>query len=77
MVLAILLAAGELVAQQRADPHTLRVGAVRGTLLLDGRLDEPMWAAADSIAQLTQIEPTQGATASGRTVVRVIASTSR
>src|SRR5512142_1354044 len=31
------------------------------------------WAAADSIADLTQVEPVQGGTPSGRTVVKVLA----
>ncbi len=57
---------------QQARP-SLRVGAVTGTISLDGRLDEPAWTATDSIAQLTQIEPNEGATAAGRTVVRVLA----
>ncbi len=52
---------------------TLRIGALGGSLRLDGRLDEPAWAAADSIANLTQIEPTEGIAPSGRTVVRVLA----
>jgi hypothetical protein len=41
-------------------------------LRLDGRLDERAWSAADSIADLTQIEPVEGATPAGRTVVRVL-----
>jgi hypothetical protein len=51
---------------------TLRVGRLTGSLRLDGRLDEPAWSAADSIADLTQTEPNEGATPSGRTVVRVL-----
>ena len=51
----------------------LRVGHLTGTLRLDGRLDEPAWAAADSIADLTQIEPVEGEAPSARTVVRVLA----
>ncbi|MBK7833830.1 MAG: carbohydrate binding family 9 domain-containing protein [Gemmatimonadetes bacterium] len=52
----------------------LRVGTVRGVVHLDGRLDEAMWAGADSIAALTQIEPVQGVRPAGRTVVRILAS---
>jgi hypothetical protein len=51
---------------------TLRTGALTG-LRLDGRLNEPAWAAADSIADLTMVEPDEGGVASGRTVVRVLA----
>ena len=59
----------------RTDPvrAALRVGSLSGSLRLDGRLDEPAWSATDSIADLTQTEPVEGATPSGRTVVRVIA----
>lgn len=51
----------------------LRAGVLTGPLRLDGRLDEPAWAAADSITNLTQIEPVEGARPMGRTVVRVLA----
>ena len=53
-------------------PH-LRAGRLTAPLVLDGRLDEPAWAAADSIAPLTQVTPVQGATPASRTVVRVLA----
>ena len=52
----------------------LRVGTATGNLRLDGVLDEAAWSAADSIADLTQIEPVEGARATGRTVFRVLAS---
>lgn len=39
---------------------------------LDGLLDEPAWSAADSIASLTEIEPREGRTPAGRTIVRVL-----
>src|SRR4030095_17152214 len=35
--------------------------------------DHPPWLTADSISDLTQIEPVEGGTPSGRTVVRVLA----
>lgn len=38
---------------------------------LDGRLDDSAWAGADSVT-LTQVEPTQGAAPTMRTVVRVL-----
>ncbi|HKH91281.1 MAG TPA: DUF5916 domain-containing protein [Gemmatimonadaceae bacterium] len=56
-------------------PPALRVGSVTGTLDLDGRLDEPVWSSADSISDLTQLEPTEGISPTGRTVVRVLATT--
>ena len=50
----------------------LHVAVLRGTLTLDGKLDEPEWSGADSIADLRQIEPREGSPASGRTVVHVL-----
>ena len=41
-------------------------------LVLDGRLDEAAWAAADSIGPLTQVTPVQGAAPASRTVVKVL-----
>lgn len=52
---------------ERPELRAARAGAVR----LDGRLDDPQWATADSI-ELTQTEPREGAPASARTVVRVL-----
>ena len=49
----------------------LRVRAVPVGIRLDGRLDDPAWWGADS-AQLTQVEPHEGAIPTGRTVVRVL-----
>lgn len=51
----------------------LRASTTAARIRIDGRLDEPEWPAADSIADLTQIEPREGATPNGRTVVRVLA----
>jgi hypothetical protein len=44
-----------------------------GEVSLDGLLDERTWEAADSIPNLTAIEPVEGAAPRGRTVVRVLA----
>lgn len=69
-----LLAALPVRAQQAGSPTRsgLRIGHVAGAMRLDGRLDEPAWATADSIADLTQLEPTEGGRPSSRTVVRVL-----
>jgi hypothetical protein len=56
-----------------AAPPTLRAGRLAGLIRLDGILDEPAWGAADSIANLVQTVPAQGAAPTGRTVVRVLA----
>jgi len=62
-----------MASTQRPAGTTLRVGSSRGAIRVDGRLDEPAWAGADSVTNLTQVEPAQGAAPSARTVVRVLA----
>ncbi|NJD19940.1 MAG: carbohydrate binding family 9 domain-containing protein, partial [Gemmatimonadetes bacterium] len=47
---------------------------LRDRITLDGRPTEAAWAGADSIAQLTEVEPRQGATPSARTVIKVLAT---
>src|SRR5207248_111795 len=42
-----------------------------GPVTLDGRVDEPFWAAADSIDDFRQREPLEGSPATERTVVKV------
>ena len=42
-------------------------------IYLDGKLNEIIWQKADSISNLTMIEPTEGASSSFRTVIRVAA----
>jgi hypothetical protein len=51
----------------------LKVHRTSSPVAIDGRLDEPEWLGADSIPNLTQIEPREGGLPSGRTVVRVLA----
>ena len=75
--LALLLAALAPAASAQdsraaAAPPQLRMGLLHGAIRVDGRLDEPQWAAADSIADLTQVEPVQGTGSPARTVVRVL-----
>lgn len=54
--------------------ETLRIGHVAADgIRLDGRLDEPAWAATDSITDFRQREPREGAPATERTTVRVLA----
>src|SRR6266705_2187441 len=67
--LALLVA---LALPQPARPQTLRVHAASGSVRLDGRLDEPDWARADSLADFRQREPVVGAPASERTVVKAL-----
>lgn len=65
---------GILLVAVFVQQPTLRAGAAAETVRLDGRLDEPAWASADSIANLTEVEPVEGRAARGRTVVRVLAN---
>ncbi|MCA1562695.1 MAG: carbohydrate binding family 9 domain-containing protein [Acidobacteria bacterium] len=60
-------------AGQDAPAPTLRVALLPSGVKIDGVLDEPEWSAAESIDRFTQTDPTEGAPASARTVVRVLA----
>ncbi len=64
-----------MAAAQQAAVPTLRAGRAVG-IHLDGRLDEPAWREADSLAPLRQVVPVAGAMPTGATVVRVLASSS-
>jgi len=41
-------------------------------VVIDGRLDEPAWAAATPITTFTQVQPADGAPATQRTEVRFL-----
>src|SRR5207248_9238241 len=60
----------EKSGDRRASPTTLRATLIRAPVTLDGRLDEPFWAAADSIDDFRQREPLEGLPATERTVVQ-------
>jgi hypothetical protein len=49
-----------------------RAARATGTIRLDGKLDEPAWAAAPVTDAFTQIDPEEGRPASQRTEVRVL-----
>jgi hypothetical protein len=68
-----MLSAQSPPAGSAAARPTLRASSTAARIRIDGRLDEPEWRAADSIPDLTQVEPQEGATPNGRTVVRVLA----
>jgi len=80
---SIGLLTGAAAAQQRGSPDTTRArgrlpssATIRATAIftavtLDGRLDEPFWATADSIDDFRQREPLEGSSATVRTVVKV------
>lgn len=72
--LCLALPAIALEGQQPVEVPALRVGRVTGQVRLDGELTEAFWSRADSIADLTQIEPVERGAPAGRTVVRVVAT---
>jgi hypothetical protein len=71
---AFLLEAGSSGAQEDSLPDrpTVRIGTSGDGIRLDGLLNESAWAAADSIASLSQVEPREGGLPTMRTVVRVL-----
>src|SRR2546430_6740222 len=75
-VLALLVPV-RLAAQQGNEGNAvegaarLRVVTATVPISLDGRLDGPAWANADSITDFRQREPSSGTPASERTVVKV------
>src|SRR5205807_4001741 len=77
LALAVLLP-GRSAAQQggpaRAPEEAARLHVVTATapISLDGRLDGAAWASAASITDFRQREPSVGAPASERTVVKVL-----
>src|SRR5262245_8457645 len=77
-----LIALGAGIAAAQGDESrpagerpALRAGVLSAGLHLDGRLTEPEWlAAADSIADLTMVEPDEGSTPTAPTIIKVLAS---
>lgn len=61
-------------ASQRPGERAPSVRRTEAEIVLDGRLDEPDWALADSIWEFRQKEPVEGAEPSERTVVRLLAT---
>src|SRR3989442_7454797 len=61
-----------LVPVQTAAQQSLHVVTATGPISVDGRLGGPAWAGADSITEFRQREPSAGAPASERTVVKVL-----
>lgn len=69
----LLLVSGRGWAQSDERP-ALRAGDLSSELTLDGVLSEPAWASAESITNLTTIEPEEGGVPAGQTTVRVLAN---
>ena len=73
LLLSLLLLVSNTVAQSQGRP-ALRAGGLSSELSLDGVLSEPAWASADSIQNLTTIEPEEGGVPAGQTIVKVLAN---
>lgn len=63
------------VAPAQDSPPRLRAGVLTGTIAIDGRLTEAAWESADAIEDFRQTDPSEGAPATARTRVRVLADT--
>src|SRR5256885_4110900 len=80
VALALIATSGRVLVAQavtRAQsdpiaPAALRVIGAKGDMRLDAAPAEPAWSRADSITDFRQREPLEGATASERTVVKVL-----
>ncbi len=76
LALAVGAAPSASAIQQRspADVPVLRASHLAGAITLDGRLDEPDWAAAQVATHFTQSYPKPGTPATNATEVRVLYS---
>ena len=78
-IVALTMAAGSAMGQPvpglartTADAGKPLTAAQSATIVrFDARLDEPVWRLADSLTDLRQREPNEGAPVSERTVVKV------
>ncbi len=70
---AFVLLGAAAAAQEGEEKPVLRAGRLPPDFRLDGVLDEPAWAAADEIDNLTMVDPVEGAVPSEPTRIRVLA----
>jgi hypothetical protein len=70
--LTLLVGSAVAVAAQDAPP-SLRAARLPAAIVIDGRLSETAWEAADAIENFRQTDPVEGAAASARTKVQVLA----
>jgi Domain of unknown function (DUF5916)/Carbohydrate family 9 binding domain-like len=67
------LGGGDADVSNNASHFQIRAVRIKGeSITLDGLLNEPAWASADSASSFTQLRPDPGKPASQRTVVRVL-----
>jgi Domain of unknown function (DUF5916) len=74
-VIAICATAGPINAiAQPSQPPRIRAGTLADHVTIDGLLNEPAWASAETSDTFLQADPAEGAAPTARTVVRVLAS---
>jgi hypothetical protein len=73
-IVAALFLSQPSSAQEQAQVPRVRAATLAAGLIVDGRLDEPAWQAAEAIDSFTQSDPDEGAPASVRTTARVLAN---
>lgn len=56
-----------------AQANTVTLHYTDKPIIIDGKLDEPAWLAADSIANLSMVEPIENGTPTYKTVLRILA----
>jgi hypothetical protein len=72
MLLATAVGSFQADTATSAIAPVVRATPARSAIRVDGRLDEPAWREADSIATLVQVVPREGAAPTARTVIRVL-----
>src|SRR5437879_4475440 len=72
LAMAVLIAGAASAAAQDVPP-SLRAAALPPNIVIDGRLSEPAWESAEAIEDFRQTDPVEGAPASTRTRVQVLA----
>ena len=72
LIAALVMVAMVTISAQDASP-SLRAGALTSDITIDGRLNEAAWDSAASTDAFTQVDPSEGAAPTARTLVRVLA----
>ena len=75
IVAAVLLCATSVTAiAQPSDSPQLRATPLTGNITIDGLLNEAAWESAERAENFLQADPAEGAPATARTIVRVLAN---
>ncbi len=74
LIFTLLILQAISLSAQEGSRLVLHAGSNTGGFVFDGVVDEACWRSADSISNLTMVEPVEGGTPTFRTVVRVLAT---